>query len=191
VYYIAYGKLGANSLAALQVSMTLTDFSWAIFTGVGSAAAILIGNEIGKSDAQKSYNYSKSVLVLGLIIAFVIGGIMIALSPYLYVVFKLSQETLMVAKYCVIIMALYMPIRNFNYIMFISVLRSGGDTKYCMVVDAMSVWLIGVPLTFLTVNTLPIGIAMLLAVSYTEEIAKAWVVYRRFVSKKWMNNLVS
>lgn len=190
VYYIAYGRLGANSVAALQVSMTLVDFCWAIFMGIGGAAAILIGNEIGRGDSEKSYLYSKAILFLGVTIAICVGVLMIVLSPHLGIVFRLSEVTLKTAMYCVIVMALYMPIRNFNYLMFISVLRSGGDTKYCMVVDAMSVWIIGVPLTFVAVQYLPIGIAALLGVSYSEEIVKALVVYQRFVSKKWMNNLV-
>jgi len=190
MYYIAYGKLGANSMAAMQVSMTLTDFCWAIFMGVGGSAAVLIGNEIGKGEATKSYNYSKSVLVLGVSIAVGVGLIMIGLSPFLGLVFKLSEETLKIAMQCVIVMALYMPVRNFNYIMFSSVLRSGGDTTFCMVVDASSVWLIGVPLTFAAVAFFPIGIPLLMAVSYSEEIVKALIVYKRFVSKKWMNNLV-
>lgn len=190
VYYIAYGILGAKSVAAMQVSMTLTDFCWAIFMGIGSSSAVLIGNEIGRGDARRSYNYSKAILFLGVAVAVVVGGFMGLLSPFLGLVFKLESETLTIAKYCVWVMALYMPIRSFNYMMFISILRSGGDTKFCMIVDALTVWLVGVPLTFIAVKFLPVGIALLLAFSYSEEIIKAFIVFKRFLSKKWMNNLV-
>lgn len=191
VYYIAYGILGANSVAAMQVSMTLTDFCWAIFMGIGSASAVLIGNEIGRGDARRSYNYSKAILFLGVAVATVVGAIMILFSPYIGGIFKLAPETLKIAKYCVWVMALYMPIRSFNYMMFIAILRSGGDTKFCMIVDAATVWLVGVPLTFFAVYFLPVGIALLLAFSYAEEILKAFIVFKRFLTKKWMNNLVN
>ncbi|MBC7960894.1 MAG: MATE family efflux transporter, partial [Vallitaleaceae bacterium] len=189
-YYIAYGRLGANSMAAMQVSMTLTDFCWAIFTGFGSAAAVLIGNEIGRGDNEQSYLFSKATLIIGAVVAILIGILMIMLSPLLSVIFKLSGDTMKLATSCVIVMSIYFPIRNFNYIMFISVLRSGGDTTYCMIVDALSVWVIGVPATFLAVHYLTITIPILIAVSYFEEVVKAVVVFRRFVTKKWIHNFV-
>ncbi|MBN2222476.1 MAG: MATE family efflux transporter, partial [Vallitaleaceae bacterium] len=128
VYYIAYGKLGEDSVAAMQVAMTLTDFCWAIFTGLGSAAAILVGNAVGNDENERALSYAKITLRFGVVIAILIGGLMILLRPFLNILFPLEAETLEWAKASVLVMALYFPVRNFNYIMFISVLRSGGDT---------------------------------------------------------------
>lgn len=189
-YYIAYGKLGANSMAAMQISMTLTDFCWAIFTGLGSAAAVLIGNEIGRGENERSYLFAKVTLIMGVSIAVLIGVLMILISPFLNIIFNLTEDTLKLAMSCVLVSSIYLPIRNFNYMMFISVLRSGGDTTYCMVVDALSVWVIGVPATFAAVHFLPISIPLLIGVSFFEEIFKAIVVLRRFVTKKWIHNFV-
>lgn len=189
-YYIAYGKLGANSMAAMQVSMTLTDFCWAIFTGFGSAAALLIGNEIGRGANDRAYSFAKATLYIGVGIAIAIGLLMIAVSPFLNVIFDLSEDTLKLAMSCVLVMSIYMPIRNFNYIMFISILRSGGDTTFCMVADALTVWVIGVPATFAAVHFLTISIPILIGVSYFEEVIKAIVVFKRFTTRKWIHNFV-
>ncbi|PKM75743.1 MAG: MATE family efflux transporter [Firmicutes bacterium HGW-Firmicutes-1] len=191
VYYIAYGKLGASSMAAMQISMTLTDLCWAIFTGFGGAAAVLIGNVIGRGDDKIAFTYAKMTLKAGVLMAILIGILMIAISPFLNVILDLSEDTLKLAMSCVVVMSIYLPIRNFNYIMFISVLRSGGDTTYCMIVDAITVWVIGVPATFAAVYFLPISIPLLIGVSYFEEVVKAVIVYKRFVTKKWIHVLVT
>jgi len=75
--------------------------------------------------------------------------------------------------------------------MFIcGILRAGGDTKFCMFVDIITIWLIGVPLSFISVLVLKLPIHLVIAVVFSEEIIKFITVIKRYKSKKWLNNLI-
>ena len=84
-----------------------------------------------------------------------------------------------------------MAVRMFNYMCIVGILRSGGDTKFCFYLDAGAVWCIGVLSVFLAafVFHAPFWIIALCLVS--EEVVKSIGGLLRFLSKKWLNDLVN
>ncbi len=78
----------------------------------------------------------------------------------------------------------------FSYLFICGILRAGGDTKFCMIVDIISIWFIGVPLSFISVLLFKLPIHYVLAIVFSEELIKAIVVIKRYRSKKWLNNLI-
>ena len=59
---------------------------------------------------------------------------------------------------------------------FIGVFRSGGDTNYSMIVDAGSIWLIGVPLAFVGAFVFDLPVYWVYVLVVTEEIFKGpWI----------------
>jgi Na+-driven multidrug efflux pump len=72
----------------------------------------------------------------------------------------------------------------------VGVMRCGGDTKYAMVTEVGTVWLIGVPLAFFTTMVLGLPIYIAVLAVKTEEVVKAAILLRRFYSRKWAKNMV-
>ncbi|HBH12393.1 MAG: MATE efflux family protein [Clostridiales bacterium 38_11] len=50
-----------------------------------------------------------------------------------------------------IVSAIFLTPKMQSYMIIVGVLRSGGDIKFCMVVDSIFVWLVGIPLAFISV----------------------------------------
>ena len=90
---------------------------------------------------------------------------------------------------CLIVFALFMPFKMFNYVNVVGVLRSGGDTRMCLIIDTSGVWLIGIPLAFLGGLVLKQPIYIVYAMVLLEEVYKAIVGYIRYRQKKWLRNL--
>ena len=86
-------------------------------------------------------------------------------------------------------MGVMMALRTFNTFIVIGVLRSGGDTKYALFLEMGCMWLVSLPITFVAAYK-GIPIYLLVAFTYTEEIAKFIFGVPRAVSKKWANNIV-
>ena len=78
----------------------------------------------------------------------------------------------------------------FSYMFICGILRAGGDTKFCMIVDIVSIWFIGVPASFFAVLVLHLPIHLVIALVFSEEAIKAIAIIKRFKSKKWLNNLI-
>jgi Na+-driven multidrug efflux pump len=82
-----------------------------------------------------------------------------------------------------------MWIRVSNLIIFIGILRSGGDTRYALLVEMASIWLIGVPSALIGGFVLHWPVYYVYALVLSEEIVKLAIVVPRFISRKWIHNL--
>ncbi len=74
-------------------------------------------------------------------------------------------------------------------ILYIGVIRSGGDTRFGFLMDGVVIWVVGVPLAFLGafVFHLPVYWVYLLVMS--EELVKWILGMYRFFTRKWIHNL--
>jgi Na+-driven multidrug efflux pump len=75
--------------------------------------------------------------------------------------------------------------------LFIGALRAGGDTRYAMFTELFSVWLIGVPVALIGGFVLHLPVYYVYALVLLEEIAKAIIITRRYLSRKWIHDLVN
>ena len=85
--------------------------------------------------------------------------------------------------------ALIAPFKVLNMILGGGIIRSGGKTKYVMVVDMFGTWGLGVPLGLLSAFVLKMSIPYVYFILSLEEcfrFAVSMVVLHR---KKWMNSL--
>lgn len=190
VYFIAYGFLGTAAIAAAQVSLTISDLIWAFLIGMGNATAVIIGNEIGAEKVDNAFTIAKKLLKMEFLASLFLTACYAAIGYGIVGWFGLTDATLQLAVKCIFINAAFIPIRLLAFIYIVGILRSGGDTKFCMFLDMSMVWLIGIPLAFFAVLVLKLPIYWAMAVVLTEEILKVLIAARRFRSKKWINILI-
>jgi putative MATE family efflux protein len=190
VYYIAYGYLGKEAVAAVQITYTISDFFQALFMGLGNATAVMIGNEIGKRNKDLAYRYGKQFLTLSSILAVIISFAIFLLRPVIINFFNIGPTTQAMLFQTLFVVAIYLLPKMFTYVMIVGVLRSGGDTKFCMIIDLLGVWLIGVPLAFIGVKVLHYPVHLIIALVFFEEALKCIITLPRFKSKKWIRRLI-
>ena len=82
-------------------------------------------------------------------------------------------------------------LRVFNFMLFIGALRAGGDTRYAMFMELFSVWLIGVPSALIGGFVLHLPVYGVYAMVLIEELVKAIIILRRFLSRKWIHDLIN
>ena len=191
VYYIAYGMIGPSAIAVVQVAYIINDLFQSMFFGLGNASAVMIGNEIGRNEINKAYDYSKSFLNITLLLNVIISIALFLARHAVVNMYNFDAETNILLEKSLIVFAIYMTPKMFTYMFICGILRSGGDTKFCMYLDLISIWLIGIPLAFFSVMVLNLPIHYVLAVVFSEEIFKLVIVLRRYKSRKWINNLIT
>lgn len=191
VYFIAYGMIGTGALTVVTISYTVADLFQALFMGIGSACGVMVGNDIGRGDFDKAYRDAKHFLMLttSLSLTIVAGTI---LSRYwiagLYQ--QLTPETTQMLLATLVVTGIYQLPKMFTFTMIVGVLRSGGDTHFCMLLDLATVWLVGVPLSFITAGYLNWPVHLVVAAVFFEEWVKMLVTLPRFVSRKWMTVVI-
>lgn len=190
VYYIAYGMIGSAALAVIQVQFLISDFFMSLFFGLGSASAVMIGNELGKNNLESTYSYGKFFIKSTFYLSLIFSVILFLLRNIIISFYNFEPATVIMLRKTLVVSAIYLTPKMLSYVIICGILRSGGDTKFCMVLDIINIWLIGVPLAFISVMIFHLPVHLVLALVLSEEIIKNIVVLKRFKSKKWINNLI-
>ena len=189
LYAVAYSKAGTSAIAASQIASSTGNFFIMTAVCIAIGSSIMIGNELGADNINKAIHYTKKFSVLVTLAGALFGGLLIICIPGLLKIFSVSASLAPDIRKIFIIMGILMALKTFNTFIIIGVLRSGGDTKYALFLEMGCMWFVSLPLTFFAaLKGVPIYI--LVALTYTEEIAKFIFGVPRALSKKWANNLV-
>ncbi len=191
VYFIAFGFLGTEAVAVVQICFTVSDFFQALFMGISSACGVMIGNAVGNDEQEKAVLYSVEFIKLTIVFSMVIAGLLYLSRPIILMLYStLSLVTQNMLMTTLAVIAFYQIPKMFTFTMIVGILRGGGDTRFCMYLDLLSVWLIGVPLGFISVLVWHWPVHMVIGAVYFEEILKVFVTMPRFFSKKWIHNVI-
>ena len=189
-YNIAYKFSGTVAQAALQIATTVQSLFLVAGLGVGSACAIIISNALGSGDKAKALDNSKKCIFFGVVVSVVMGCMLAVASPYIVGLFNLDTYAADSAYKMLIIISVGIILKTLTYITICGILRSGGDTKFCLVLESGSVWLIGLPMAFLGSAGLHLPIYVTFAMVYIEELVKAVIALKRVSANKWLRTLV-
>lgn len=191
LYAVVYARMGTSVIASTNISGTIEKIAWVIFMGLGNACAVMIGNKIGERDEENAFNYAKRFIILGPSLAVLAGFLVFLSSKWILSPYNVSAEVYEFSYKNLIVFAVFLWAKTFNYFSIVGILRSGGDTKFCLVIDTCGVWLVGVPLAFLGGLVWKLPIYWVLVLVYMEEVFKLILGLPRILSKKWINNLTS
>jgi len=190
IYFIAYGALGAKAIASLQVALTISDLFWAFLIGFGNAVAVIIGNQLGAKDIDTAQHTAQKTMKYNFFGTILFGLIYLLTGKYIASIFNFDSKTITDSINLIIVSAIFMVVKGMNFLLIIGILRSGGDTKFCMIVDGITIYFIGIPLAFLSVYVFKLPVQWTLTVVYCEEIIKFFILYYRYKSNKWINILI-
>ena len=191
MYVAAFSRISTTAYAAYQAANSIFNiFNFAAFS-IGDAALILIGEKLGEGDMEYTWKLSKHLIKACILAGVTIGTITILLSEPLSGIFKLSEAGKMYTKYILIVFGATMAADLFNGLQIAGILRAGGDTKFAMISESACIWLIAVPLAFTASLVWHLPIHMALLVTRTEMIIRGAILAKRYLSKKWMNTVIT
>ncbi len=190
-YYAIYAHIGTDSIAAINVNATMEELGFVVFMGLGNACAVMVGNRIGARKKDEAYEIVRRVTILGVAFAVIVGVIIFLLRDVVVGLYDLSPSGVNNVRMLMLMMACTLWIRMFNFSVFIGALRAGGDTRFALLMEICSIWLIGVPAAYFGAFVLHLPVYLVYLMVALEEFAKAFVSGWRFRSRKWIHDLVN
>ena len=190
-YNAIYAHIGTDSIAAINVNATIEELGFVIFLGLGNACAVIVGNRIGAGRKDEAYEIVRRVIILGMIFAVLVGLVIIIFREAVVGLYDLSPSGENNVRWLLLVMASTLWIRMFNFSTFIGALRAGGDTRFALIMEICSIWLIGVPAAYVGAFVLHLPVYLVYLMVMLEEVAKAFVSSWRFRSRKWIHDLVN
>ncbi len=189
--FIAYGILGPSAFAVVQVASVVNEFFQSFFFGVGNAAAVMLGEALGRGETEKAESYSRSFLSVLFVMSVIVMVFLISVRGGIAGLYQFDTLTSELLLSTLLVWSLFLGPKMIVYVLVCGILRSGGDTQYTMVFDMAGNWLIGVPLAFLGVLVFHLSLPMAVALSSFSELVKAVIFWKRYKSKKWIRVLIA
>lgn len=188
-YTAIMGHMGTDAAAANAVAAVVRDLICCVCNGVGSAAGIMVGNELGAGNLEKGKAYGIKLKNISFIIGFASMAVVLALTPLVVRMVVLTDDARQYLTGMMIIMAVYMIGRCVNTVTINGVLDGGGDTLFDMYSLAVCMWGIAIPLALLGAFVFHWPVLLVYACTCLDEVGKIpWVMYR-FRKYKWVKDL--
>ncbi len=189
LYSVVYGHMSNDVVAAMTIATALEDLVWALLIGVSTACSVIVGNQLGANDLKGAEVTAKKLLIFGLILSALLGGIMLAIiEPYI-MLYNASDVVMTYIRRVCIAYAILMPARTFNLIMIVGILRSGGDTLFCMIMELSCLWGVGLLSGTIGAFVFNLDVLFVYLLFESEQIIKIIIGFFRYKQKKWVRNI--
>ena len=188
-YTAIMGHMGTDAAAANSVAAVVRDLICCVCNGVGSAAGIMVGNELGAGNLEKGKAYGIRLKNISFVIGFASMLVVFALTPLVTRMVILTDEAQSYLTGMMIIMGVYMIGRSVNTVTINGVLDGGGDTLFDMYSLAVCMWGVAIPLALLGAFVFHWPVLLVYACTCLDEVGKIPWVMLRFRKYKWVKNL--
>jgi MATE family multidrug resistance protein len=141
------GRISANALAANQIVLNIAGFFFMVPLGLSSAAAVRVGQAMGRHDADGVRRAGWSALGLALGVAVVVAA-MFVVAPGLFLrIFTDDPVVLHTGATLLLLCAVFQPFDGLQAVST-GALRAVGDTRSPMVANFVGHWVLGLPLAY-------------------------------------------
>lgn len=189
VYAIIYGHLGTEPCAAMTLTNPIQGLMIGALCGLSQAAGVIIGKKLGNQAYEEAYDASKKLMIYGFVGSFILSAVIILLQPFYVEIYQVEASVKLLTRQILIAYALIAPFKVANMILGGGIIRSGGKTKYVMVIDIIGTWGFGVPLGLLSAFVLELSIPYVYFILSLEECVRFAISVVVFRKRKWMQSL--
>jgi MATE family, multidrug efflux pump len=141
-------RMGPMSLAGHEIALSYAALAFMVPLGISSAAAVRVGQEIGRGDPAAARHAGWSAIVLGAGFMATSALIFVSLSKALARVFSPDPQVIRVGSALLLVAAAFQLFDGIQ-ICTTGALRGSGDTRSPMLANLIAYWLIGLPVGYL------------------------------------------
>ena len=188
-YTAIIGHMGSDAAAANSVASVVRDLICCVCNGVGSAAGIMVGNELGAGKLDRGKAVGTRLRNISFLIGFASTGVVLVLTPLVVRMVKLSPEAHRYLTGMMVIMAFYMIGRCVNTVTINGILDGGGDTIFDLYSLIVAMWCVAIPLAFCGAFVFHWHVFAVYACTCLDEVGKIPWVMIRFKKYKWVKDL--
>lgn len=191
VYAMIYGRTGTDECAAMTLTNPIQSLTIGAMTGLASASGIIVGRLLGEGKNDEAYAAGKKFIKYGIIGSLGLSCVLLLCIPRYVQIFNVSDNVKHLTLLILMVYAGIAPVKILNMLLGGGVVRSGGKTKYIMLVDILGTWTFGVPLGLLAAFALHWPIWAVYFALSLEECVRLAITLMMFKKRVWMNHLAA
>ncbi len=184
-----YSVRGLDTVAAMNISNTISNVFNVMFIAMGSAISIIVGQLLGSGKMKEARDTDTKLIVFTVLSCMVLGAIEVCMAPLFPMLYNTTPEVRSLAAWFLRIAALCMPLSAFMNACYFT-LRSGGKTIVTFLFDSVYVWGVSIPLAFFLSRYTDMPIVPLYFCCLFIDIIKCIIGYILVKKGVWIENLV-
>ena len=165
---VVLGRQPEEAIAALAVFRTLEGLVIGFFAGFSNASSILVGKEVGAGNLKVAYARAWRLVYLCQLFIGLLGATLIALHVPILTIMGMKDESFRIAFGLLGIYSLAAVIRMGNWTQN-DTFRAAGDAVYGTVLEIVFMWVMLVPLVWLSGMVWHLPTLMVFALCYADE----------------------
>jgi len=139
------GVQATATLAAHQVAISLASFTFMMPLGIGAAAAVLVGQAIGRGDAAAARRAAAAALVAGLVVSSVTTIVFLGVPAPLARAYVNEPGVVALAATLIPLAGVFQLFDGLQAVAG-GALRGAADTQAAMLANILGFWALGLPL---------------------------------------------
>lgn len=188
---LSFSRYSTSAYAAYQIFNIIFSMAFTFGIGLAISDSILIGNMLGEGRLEEATMLERKYTKLTFAVSIVCGIGIYLLADLLVGIFTVGDYVSYNAKMMIRVGALFIPLKFYTLLHLVGTLRAGGDSLMGVIIDVGTLFLVGVPMAFLSLHYMELSLYLALATVYSEEIFKTVLSFLRVKQRKWVRNLVS
>lgn len=188
-YSIILGHMNSDMVAASSVATTIRDLLTVVCYGLGGAGTVLLGKSMGEMQMDKAKREAGSLCRCTLAVSILTGLIIILVRRPVIGIFDLTPQAQDYLNFMLLVSSYYVVGQAMNTLTIAGIFRAGGNSRFGLICDIITMWVVAVPLGFISAFVLHLPPKAVYFILCLDEFWKVPVVYRYYKSEKWLNNI--
>ena len=177
-------RIGTQEVAALNVLMTFHITAILPAFGIALAAMTLVGNALGRGDAEDAAAWGWNCAALTLVYGLVLSLFLIPLAQPILGLFLTNAETRQLAYLPMVLWALMISFDTAGMVLM-NALIGAGDTRRSMWISLVWQWVVFLPLAYMAGPVLGFGLLGVWAVTGLYRVGQAITCGTQWAGRKW------
>ena len=174
-------SLGNLSYAAHKIALTAESISFNLGFAFSFAASALVGQELGKGSSQKALKDGYICTIIAMIVMSTFGLLFFIIPQFLVSLFTKDKDVIELATMALKIVSICQPFSGASMVLA-GALRGAGDTKSVLLITYLGIFLIRIPITYLFLDVLNLGLAgawIVMTIDLAIRSSLAFYIFRR------------
>ena len=177
-------SLGNLSYAAHKIALTAESISFNLGFAFSFAASALVGQELGKGSSQKALKNGYICTIIAMMVMSTFGLLFFIIPQFLVSLFTKDKDVIELATMALKIVSICQPFSGASMVLA-GALRGAGDTKSVLLITYLGIFLIRIPITYLFLDVLNLGLAGAWIVMTIDLAIRSSIAFYIFRRGKW------
>ncbi|MBP5378942.1 MAG: MATE family efflux transporter [Ruminococcus sp.] len=189
MYSVIMGRLGSDAVAANSIASIVRSMIASLCWGIAAGVGIILGGMLGRNETEEAKKAGGKFVRLSLLIGAGSGVVILAVTPIILRVITLNEQAQYYLKFMMFMAAYYIIGNALNSTVISGIFPSGGDTRFGMICDIVTLWCVVVPMGMIAAFWLKLPVLAVAFILTLDEFVKIPAVYKHYMKYKWVKNI--